>query len=60
MTINNRTNVLSFDRDFKFGIGGALGFPVQSYKDLKAVFDRYQEMDDHTIIVKQDAAGGSN
>jgi hypothetical protein len=60
MTINPKTRVLTFERNFVFGTGGRLGFPKEAYKDLKLVFDRFQEMDDHTLIVKQDAAGGSN
>jgi hypothetical protein len=60
MTINTATKVLTFERNFIFGTGGGLSVPASSYKDLKMVFDRFQEMDEHTLIVKQDAAGGSN
>jgi hypothetical protein len=60
MTINNRTHVLNLERSFLFGRGGAVAFPTATYPNLKTVFDRFQEMDDHTLIVKQDQAGGSN
>ena len=60
MSINNRTHVLTFERSFVFGTGGSIGFPTTAYQNLKVVFDRFQEMDDHTLIVKQDVAGGSN
>ena len=60
MSINSQTHVLTFDRDFFFGAKGNLGFPATTYPNLKNVFDRFQEMDEHTLIVKQDAAGGSN
>jgi hypothetical protein len=60
ITINDKTHLLTYERNFAFGKGGNLGFPATTYPNLKLVFDRYQEMDDHTLIVKQDAPGGSN
>jgi hypothetical protein len=60
LSINMKTHVLTFDRSLTFGTGGAVAFPATTYTNLKAVFDRFQEMDDHTLIVKQDVAGGSN
>ena len=45
-------------REFFFGGGGNIIFSEQSYAQLKTVFDRLSESDEHTITLKQ--AGSSN
>jgi hypothetical protein len=53
-TDGGRTLILR--RDFFFGGGGAIIFPGTSYSQLKAVFDRINESDEHTITLKQAAS----
>src|SRR5262249_17520871 len=52
--------LLVFKRNFFFGGGDRIIFAVQSYTQLKAVFDRLQSEDNHTITLKQTAATASN
>jgi hypothetical protein len=59
MTIAPATRILTFDRKTMFGANAVLDFPTSAYKDLKTIFDRFQEMDDHTLIIRQDSAGES-
>jgi hypothetical protein len=52
---------LVYKRDFFFGGGGAILFPVKTYADLKSIFDAINKADNHTITLKQIAAtAGSN
>ena len=51
---NGRTLILR--RAFFFGGGGTIIFPGTSYSQLKAVFDRLNESDEHTITLKQAAS----
>jgi hypothetical protein len=51
---NGRTLILR--REFFFGGGGNIIFPGTSYSQLKAVFDRLNESDEHTITLKQAAS----
>ena len=55
-TNNGRTLIMR--REFFFGGGDNIMFPGTSYSQLKAVFDRLSESDEHTITLKQ--AGSSN
>lgn len=50
-------NLLVYKRSFFFGGDNNLLFPVQSYRDVKLVFDTVQERDGHTITLRQ--AGGN-
>ena len=54
VTADHRTLVVK--RKFFFGGGGNIVLPVTSYGQLKAVFDRLQQSDEHTITLKQAAA----
>jgi hypothetical protein len=55
VTEDKRT--LVYHRSFFFGGGDAgLLFPVQSYPQLKQVFDEMNKRDNHTITLKQGAA----
>ncbi|HXN49360.1 MAG TPA: DUF3857 domain-containing protein [Bryobacteraceae bacterium] len=52
---------LMYHRKFVFGRGGTLVFPAASYTALKKAFDAIQEQDQHTITLRQQAAGaGAN
>lgn len=54
VTTDRRT--LVYRRSFFFGGGGGLRFPVNSYAQLKQLFDEMHKRDNHTITLKQDAA----
>lgn len=56
-TKDGRTLVLK--RNFFFGGGDNVLFPVTSYGQLKKVFDALHESDNHTIALKQQAATAS-
>jgi hypothetical protein len=49
-------NLVLYKRSFKFGLGGSLFFPVESYPQLKAFFDELNKRDNHTVTLKQGAA----
>jgi hypothetical protein len=51
--VGNRT--LTYDRDFYFGGGGSILFPVERYPVLKQLFDAINKADEHTITLKQGA-----
>jgi hypothetical protein len=46
---------LIYERNFDFGRGGHLLFPANAYPTLKQVFDKVQELDNHTIALRQEA-----
>jgi len=48
---------LRYHRKLIFGRGGALVFPAANYPVLKKAFDAIQEQDQHTITLRQEAAG---
>jgi len=48
---------LVYQRKLVFGRGGRLVFPVDAYPKLKHAFDAIQEQDQHTITLRQQAAG---
>ena len=50
---------LIYTRNFFFGGGGNILFPVASYSQLKTYFDTLQKQDDHTITLKQTAIAGA-
>jgi hypothetical protein len=43
---------LKYQRRMAFGLNGAIAFPVEAYKDLKAVFDEFHQRDDYTLTLK--------
>jgi hypothetical protein len=51
VTTDKRTLVMK--RRFFFGAGGNIVLPAATYTQLKAVFDRLQKSDEHTITLKQ-------
>ncbi len=48
---------LIYQRKLVFGRGGLLVFPVASYSKVKRAFDAMHEQDQHTITLRQQAAG---
>jgi hypothetical protein len=54
-------HILVFKRNFYFGGGGNIFFPVTAYPQLKNFFDLLNKQDNHTITLRQSAAtAGSN
>jgi len=51
---------LIYTRNFFFGGGGNVLFPVDSYTPLKNYFDQLHKQDNHSIALKQGAATASN
>lgn len=61
MGITKDGKTLVYKRNFFFGGGGAILFPVTAYDQLKGFFDKLHQQDDHTITLKQGpATTGSN
>jgi transglutaminase-like putative cysteine protease len=58
VTKDNRR--MTYKRDFFFGGGGTILFPVDTYNGVKQLFDVVQQSDDHTITLKQVTASSSN
>jgi len=54
--VTNDGKTLFYKRNFFFGGGGAILFPVNTYADLKGLFDLINKSDNHTITLKQTAA----
>ncbi len=46
---------IQYERKFIFGNNGMILFPVESYPNLKRVFDILHERDNHTLTLKQNA-----
>lgn len=53
ITTEKETNTLRFTRNFHFGGGGNIFFPVQSYKPIKTLFDGFHKLDTHTVTLRQ-------
>ncbi|MEO8434304.1 MAG: DUF3857 domain-containing protein [Pyrinomonadaceae bacterium] len=58
VTTDGRT--LVYKRNFFFGGGGTILFPVDSYSQLKTFFDELHRQDNHTLSLKQAAAAASS
>jgi len=48
-------NLLKYTRQFHFGGGGNIIFPVTAYKPIKSLFDAFHKADSHTVTLKQTA-----
>jgi hypothetical protein len=48
--------LMKYDREFFFGAGGNVMFPVAGYPAVKQLFDLIAQGNDHTITLKQTAA----
>lgn len=53
MTHVKGTNTLKYSRQFHFGGGGNIIFPVNAYKPIKTLFDAFHKADTHTVSLKQ-------
>jgi hypothetical protein len=53
MSFSKETRTLNYKRDFHFGGGGRILFPVAAYQPLKNLFDAFHKADTHTITLKQ-------
>ncbi len=58
ITQDGRT--LIYKREFYFGGGGNILFPVGAYKQLKTFFDALNKQDNHTVTLKQSGAVSAN
>lgn len=47
--------MIVYDRDFFFGGGQSILFPVRSYAGIKQLFDMISQSNEHTITLKQSA-----
>lgn len=54
--VDQATGSIKYTRDFFFGGGGNIIFPVESYKPVKTMFDMFHKADTHTITLKKIAA----
>lgn len=53
ISVDQKANVLYYERKFHFGNDARLLFPVGSYQALKGLFDAFHQSDIHTITLKQ-------
>lgn len=51
--VDKSNSFLKYERNFFFGGGGFILFPVGSYQNLKNMFDEFHKSDTHTITLKQ-------
>jgi Domain of Unknown Function with PDB structure (DUF3857)/Transglutaminase-like superfamily len=57
MGVTTDQTTLIYDRTFFFGANEAVLFPVETYDQLKRLFDEVNKADDHMITLKQAGAG---
>ncbi len=60
MSITKDQRTLIYKRNFFFGGGEGVLIPVSSYAPLKALFDKLNKQDNHTITLKQTATAASS
>ncbi|HSD47707.1 MAG TPA: DUF3857 domain-containing protein, partial [Pyrinomonadaceae bacterium] len=56
LAITSDGKTLVYKREFFFGGGGAVLFPVETYPAMKAYFDQLHKQDSHSIALKQAAS----
>jgi Domain of Unknown Function with PDB structure (DUF3857)/Transglutaminase-like superfamily len=56
VAITKDGKTLVFRREFMFGAGGNILFPVTTYENLKRLFDAYHQLDSHAITLKQQSS----
>jgi len=56
MGVTKDGHTMVYKRNFFFGGGGSIVFPVGSYAALKKYFDAVHQSDNHTVTLKQAAA----
>jgi hypothetical protein len=57
LSVSKDGKQLVYKREFFFGGGDNILFPVSSYQQLKAFFDQLHKQDNHTVTLKQATAG---
>lgn len=60
LSITNDKRTLVYKRQFFFGGGGNVLFPVQSYGQLKVYFDALHKQDGHTVTLRQNTTTASS
>jgi hypothetical protein len=60
LSVTSDGKTLIYTRNFFFGGGGNVLFPVDTYTPLKNYFDQLHKQDNHSIALKQGAATASN
>ncbi len=55
IAIDKVTNTIKYQRNFYFGGGGKILFPVAAYQPVKSLFDTFHKADTHSISLKQKA-----
>ena len=53
MNYDKAANTLRYRRDFYFGKGGGILYPVESYPGLKNLFDAFNGADSHIVTLRQ-------
>ncbi|MEP6902507.1 MAG: DUF3857 domain-containing protein [Actinomycetota bacterium] len=53
ISVDKDQTFMKYKRDFHFGGGGNILFPVGAYQALKNLFDAFHQSDSHTITLKQ-------
>jgi hypothetical protein len=53
MGIDRASNKLIYHRNFFFGAGKNIIFPVEAYPVIKLLFDRFHKADTHIVTLKQ-------
>jgi hypothetical protein len=56
MDISSNARTMRYEREFFFGGGGSLLFPVSDYPGVKNLFDLMSKANEHTITLKQNTA----
>ncbi|MGI8467652.1 MAG: DUF3857 domain-containing transglutaminase family protein [Pyrinomonadaceae bacterium] len=51
--ISKDGKILTYNRKFSFGNGGAIRFPVESYPAVKQLFDAFDKADKHQLTLRQ-------
>ncbi|REJ77941.1 MAG: DUF3857 domain-containing protein [Acidobacteria bacterium] len=54
--IDQNSNEIKYKREFFFGGGGNILFPVESYAPVKMMFDAFHKADTHTLTLKKEVA----
>ncbi|HZI88317.1 MAG TPA: DUF3857 domain-containing protein [Pyrinomonadaceae bacterium] len=58
VTVDGRS--INYRRNFYFGRGGNILFPVSAYPQLKAYFDELHKQDNHALTLKQSTVASSS
>jgi len=59
ISVTKDRKTIIYNRNFSFGNGGAIVFPLAAYPALKAMFEAFNQANSHVLTLKQSAATGS-